>query len=101
MNYYEAGSLAISCLTFPLGQFFNVDRCSDTIRALVAVIIVMSNVIFFIVLLLAIVQSGIHHLKVVLQSEGVLLRPQAPWWAVLKRFFAFKLSDCFKPSNEE
>lgn len=86
LNSYEFGSLLVSCFTFLLGQFFNDERSREFTKDLVAFIIVSMNVLFFLFLVLALVLSGIDHIRMVLSIEGFPVDENSPAWVVIKLF---------------
>jgi len=90
LNYLESASLLISCLTFTLGLLFGFDRCSDSVRSFLTVLIVSGNSLFFLFLLFEFFVSGIAHLRVSLTHEDIVVPDKAPWWLVLKIFFTSK-----------
>lgn len=92
LNYFESGSLLVSCLTFILGQFFTNERCSESTKTLVEITIILANTAFFTFLLVAFVRSGMNHMRVVLRFEGLLDDDNAPWWIVLKIFIKSRMS---------
>lgn len=100
LNHFESASLLVSCLTFTLGLFFAKNSTSGSVRAFLSVLIILVNILFFIFLLSAFVMSGIGHLRVVLQSENLLLPDQVPWWRVLKIFVITRFLNWFKLSSQ-
>jgi len=94
LNQFESCSLLISGVTITLGLFFINERCSDSTKLFLAVIIISSNSVFFAFLLLALISSHIKHLRVQLQLKNIPLSAQAPWWIVLKTCCFSRLRCC-------
>jgi len=68
LNYFESGSLMVSCLTFILGEFFTNEKCSDSAKTLVEITIITLNTTFFTFLFVVFIRSGMNHIREVLKS---------------------------------
>jgi len=91
LNYYESGSLLVSCLTFILGKFFNVEQCSSLTITFVEITIILLNTAFFTFLVIVLFVSGVNHVRVVLKYEDILIDDNARCWVVLILFLKSKL----------
>eukprot|EP00210_Caulerpa_lentillifera_P003956 g3775.t1 len=92
LNHYESMALLVSGLTFNLGVFFVNDRCIDSIRTLLAILIILGNSVFFLVLCLAFFYHSMVHLRVVLQCENIPLPDPPIWWNILKVYLATRIA---------
>jgi len=92
LNHYESLSLLVSCVTFMLGQFFNVEKSSDTSRTLIAVVIIVANTSTFAILVFVLIVNVIEQLRETLQNTSANISQDTPWWKVLKVFITSKLS---------
>eukprot|EP00210_Caulerpa_lentillifera_P000358 g351.t1 len=98
VNYYESGSLLVSCFTFIFGQIINDEACSASTRTFVEVMTIIMNICFFTFLLFTFCRSGMNHIKVVLISENYPIDDKTHWWVLLKIFVKHRMSNtsCFK-----
>eukprot|EP00210_Caulerpa_lentillifera_P003968 g3787.t1 len=91
LNHFESCSLLMSGSTFTLSLFFVIGRCSDLVRTLLAIFIIVGNITFFMVLLLAFFHSTMVHTRVTLQCENITLPVPPTWWNVLKAYIRTRL----------
>lgn len=97
LNQFESVSLLVSGSTFILGLFFANNRCSDSVKAFLATVIIFGNSMFFSFLMFAITHSTVVHLRVLLHCENNPLPDDAPWWRVIKAYIASRtkqILDC-------
>lgn len=99
LNVYESGSLLVSCFTFIFGQFFGIERSSDSTRVLVAVGIILMNTMFFVFLLFVFFSSGLVHIKVLLESEGHVFEEKTCLWIVLKVYITSRVTRWTRAKN--
>eukprot|EP00210_Caulerpa_lentillifera_P003967 g3786.t1 len=92
LNQFESISLLVSSLTFTLGQFFAHDRCNDSARTFLAILIIFGNSLFFSFLLLALFYNSMVHLRVILQCENIPLPNPPTWWNIVKVYIYCKLN---------
>jgi len=71
LNKLEGLSLLISSLTFVSGLFFNDDRTSSEVRALISVCLILANVGIFLYFLFVFLVTGAQYLRAVLEAEEV------------------------------
>eukprot|EP00210_Caulerpa_lentillifera_P000359 g352.t1 len=98
LNYYESGSLLVSCFTFLLGQIVNDESCSDSTKTFLEVVTIMINIAFFTLLMFTFLKSGMNHIKEVLKFEDVAIDDNANSWVLLKVFIRHRMSrvSCLK-----
>lgn len=86
LNFHEAGSLLVSCLTFVLVQFFDAEKCSETTRQLVSLTIVLLCTLFVAVMVWNIFWSYINQFTLELKVKGIFVPEGTPWWKIIRLY---------------
>jgi len=71
LNYYESGSLLVSCVTYTLIQFFNVEKFSQVARSIVSLSIIAINVGFVCLMAYKIIKDLVQLLRALLRSQSI------------------------------
>eukprot|EP00210_Caulerpa_lentillifera_P004033 g3848.t1 len=77
LNYYESGSLLVSCVTYTLVQFFNVERCSEVIRGIVSLLLIAINGGFVCIMAFKIIREATNLVRSFLQSKNIRIPEKA------------------------
>eukprot|EP00210_Caulerpa_lentillifera_P000356 g349.t1 len=96
LNYYESASLVVSSLTFTLSQFFNVDRCSESTREFISVLMILLVISFTLFLLMVIMKEAIVYLRITLQTEGFYIPVTATVMELGRMFITTRLRKYFR-----
>jgi len=99
LNYYESGSLLVSCFTFILGQFFSIEQCTDAAKTFVEVLIITLNTTFFTFLLVVLFKNGMNHVRAMLKFKDFPIDDNTSWWRLLKLFIKSKKSKATLPQH--
>lgn len=86
LNYYESSSLFISCATYTIIQFFNVDSLSSTTRSLVSISLIILNGGFVIFMGLLIARNLIRLARAILLAKNVEVPNDMRWVSILKLY---------------
>lgn len=86
LNYYEGGSLLMSCTTYTLVQFFNVKTLSNTSRNIVSVSLILLNCVFVSSLLYKIFANLVRFAKSILEIKNVHISENANWISIVKAY---------------
>lgn len=86
LNYYEGGSLLVSCTVYTLVQFFNVPTLSNSSRKVVSISLIVVSVGFVGIMLYKICQNIIKFLKGILESRNVRISSTANWFSILRLY---------------
>eukprot|EP00210_Caulerpa_lentillifera_P003954 g3773.t1 len=92
LNHLESMSILVSGLTFNLGVFFANGRCSEGIRTLLAILIILGNSVFFLVLLFVLFYNSMVYMRVVLQCENIPLPIPPESWNIIKLYLATRFT---------
>eukprot|EP00210_Caulerpa_lentillifera_P003973 g3792.t1 len=99
INFYESGSLLVSCFTFILSLIFSIENCSNSTKVFIALVIIMMNTMFFVFLLYVLFKNGLIHLKVRLRSENHFVDENICWWKAIKIYITSRLKKLTSTRN--
>eukprot|EP00210_Caulerpa_lentillifera_P004022 g3837.t1 len=77
LNYYESGSLLVSCVTYTLVQFFNVERCSKVTRSIVSLLLIAINGGFVCIMAFKIIREVTNLVRSFLHSKNIHIPERA------------------------
>eukprot|EP00210_Caulerpa_lentillifera_P004014 g3829.t1 len=92
LNYYESGSLLISCVTYTLVQFFNVEKCSQIIRSIVSLLLLAINGGFVCIMAFKIVREATNLVRAFLNSKNIRIPEKANIVTLLRVYSKVKRS---------
>eukprot|EP00210_Caulerpa_lentillifera_P004023 g3838.t1 len=92
LNYYESGSLLISCVTYTLVQFFNVERCSKIVRGMVSLLLIALNGGFLCLMAFKIVKEATQLIRAFLNSKNIRIPEKANIVTLLRVYSKVKRS---------
>eukprot|EP00210_Caulerpa_lentillifera_P004009 g3824.t1 len=97
LNYYESGSLLVSCVTYTLVQFFNVERCSEVTRSIVSLVLIAINGGFICIMAFKIIREATNLVRAFLNSKNIRIPEKANIVTLLKVYFTIKRSRISSP----
>eukprot|EP00210_Caulerpa_lentillifera_P004003 g3819.t1 len=97
LNYYESGSLLVSCVTYTLVQLFNVEKCSEVTRSIVSLLLVAINGGFLCLMSFKTVREATHLIRAVLQSKNIQIPEKANIIRLLRLYSKVKRSRFSSP----
>eukprot|EP00210_Caulerpa_lentillifera_P003972 g3791.t1 len=87
LNYYESGSLLVSCITYTLVQFLNIETCSELSRGIISASLIALNSCFVCIMLYKILKELFSLLRAILESRGILVSENMNIFSFLKFYY--------------
>eukprot|EP00210_Caulerpa_lentillifera_P004019 g3834.t1 len=97
LNYYESGSLLVSCVTYALVQFFNVEKCSKIVRSMVSLLLLIINGGFLCLMAIKLVREATHLIRAFLSSKNIQIPEKANIVRLLRIYSKVKRSRFSSP----
>lgn len=93
LNYYESGSLLVSCITYTLVQFFSIERISQVARSIISLSIIAINVGFVCLMVYKIIKDILRLLRALLRSQNIHVPKTMNSFSLLRVYYKNRRSN--------